>query len=80
MCPTYSFINNDTGETYDLFLSLSEREEHLKQNPNITQQICSPALHSGRGMGKIDNGFRDILKNIKKGNSKGITASTINTQ
>ena len=79
MCPTYGFHNIDTGEEYELFLTLSEREEYLKSNPNVTQMVSAPALHSGRGMGKPDQGFTDLLKHIKKGNNKGITRSTINS-
>jgi len=28
---------------------------------------------------KPDSGFRDLLKTIKKGNSKGLSKSTVNT-
>jgi len=77
--PTYNFHNNSTGEEYALFLTLSEREEYLKNNPHITQMVGAPALHSGRGIKKPDQGFRDLLKHIKKGNEKGTGRSTINT-
>lgn len=77
--PTYNFKNHDTGEEYELFLSLSEREEYLKNNPNVTQMVSAPALHSGRGFKKPDAEFRSLLKHIKKGNQKGISRSTINT-
>ena len=78
--PTYLFCNNDTGEEFEEFMTISALDEYLKSNPNITQLVHgAPPIHSGRGMGKPDNGFRDLLKHIKKGNSKGITRSTINT-
>ena len=78
--PTYSFLNKETGEEYELFMGISEREEYLKANPHIQQIITgAPLISSGRGMGKPDQGFRDILREIKKKNSKGITKSTINT-
>ena len=78
--PTYKFLNNDTGEEHEDFMSISALDEYLKTNPQITQLVNgAPALSSGRGMGKPDQGFRDLLKHIKKGNSKGITRSTINT-
>ena len=76
--PTYNFKRNDTGEEYSLFLPMSERETYIKEN-NVTQLLTSIAVVSGRGMGKPDAGFRDLLKTIKKGNSKGIYASPINT-
>lgn len=77
--PTYKFLNNDTGEEYEEFLKISELDSYLESHPNVTQQVSAPALHSGRGLGKPDNGFRDVLKQIKKNANKGITRSTVNT-
>jgi hypothetical protein len=78
--PTYRFINNNTDEEFEDFMSISALEQYLKDNPNITQLVNgAPLIHSGRGLGKPDQGFRDLLKDMKKGNSKGFTRSTINT-
>ena len=78
--PTYAFINNDTGEEFEEFMSISQLEVYLAENPNVTQMVGgAPLIHSGRGMKKPDAGFRDLLKNMKKGNSKGFKRSTINT-
>lgn len=78
--PTYKFLNNDTGEEHTDFMSISALDQYLKDNPNITQLVNgAPLIHSGRGMVKPDQGFRDLLKNMKKGNSKGVQGSTINT-
>lgn len=78
--PTYKFLNNETNEEYEEFMTISALDEYLKNNPNVTQLVNgAPLISSGRGMGKPDNGFRDLLKDIKKKNSRGITRSTINT-
>jgi hypothetical protein len=78
--PTYMFLNNETGEEFEDFMSISALDDYLRDNPNVTQLVNgAPALHSGRGMNKPDQSFRDLLKHIKKGNQKGITRSTINT-
>lgn len=78
--PTYRFLNNDTGEEFEEFMKISELDPYLESNPNITQLVNgAPMIHSGRGMGKVDNGFKDLLKEMKKKNSRGITRSTINT-
>lgn len=78
--PTYRFVNNDTGEEFEEFMTISALDEYLKSNPNITQLVNgAPLIHSGRGMGKPESGFRDLLKDIKRRNSRGITRSTINT-
>jgi hypothetical protein len=77
--PTYRFLNNQTGEEFEDFMSISSMEEYLKTNLHITQLVNgAPLIHSGRGMGKPDQGFRDLLKDIKKTHSKGFTKSTIN--
>ena len=78
--PTYKFLNNDTSEEHEDFMSISALGEYLKNNPHITQLVNgAPMISSGRGLGKPDNGFRDLLKDMKKKHSKGITRSTINT-
>ena len=78
--PTYRFINNSTGKEYEEFMTISALEEYLKDNPDVTQLINgAPLIHSGRGLKKPDAGFRDVLKRIKRENSRGITRSTINT-
>jgi hypothetical protein len=78
--PTYRFLNNDTSEEYEDFMSISALEVYLKENPHLTQLVNgAPLIGSGRGMGKPDQGFRDLLKTIKKKHSKGISRSTINT-
>jgi hypothetical protein len=78
--PTYKFLNTDTGEEHEDFMSISALEQYLKDNPHVTQLVHgAPLIHSGRGLGKPDQGFRDLLKSMKKGNQKGISKSTINT-
>lgn len=77
--PTYKFQNNDTGEEYEDFMSISSLDIYLQEN-NVTQLMNgAPLIHSGRGMKKPDSAFRDILKHVKKGNSKGFSRSSINT-
>ena len=78
--PTYKFLNNSTGEEFEDFMSISALDQFLAENPNIVQLVNgAPLIHSGRGIGKPDSGFRDLLKEMKKKHSKGITRSTINT-
>lgn len=78
--PTYRFVNNETGEEFEEFMNISALDVYLKENPNLTQLVNgAPMISSGRGMGKPDQGFRDLLKDIKKKNSRGISRSTVNT-
>lgn len=78
--PTYRFINKNTNEEFEDFMSISALEIFLKENTHIEQLVNgAPLISSGRGMNKPDNGFRDLLKEMKKKHSKGISKSTINT-
>ena len=78
--PTYKFLNNDTGEEFEEFMSISALDSYLAENTNLTQLVNgAPMISSGRGNGKPDQGFRDLLRNMKKKHSKGISRSTINT-
>ena len=65
--PTYSFKNTKTGKEYEDFMSISERETLLKENPEIEPMLTTATIVSGvDGLRKPDGGFRDILRNIKK--------------
>jgi hypothetical protein len=77
--PNYNFYDTHTEEIYVLRLKMVEREKYLVENPHIMQLPSLPALHSGRGMQKPDEGFRDILREMQKQNSKGINRASINT-
>jgi hypothetical protein len=77
--PTYKFLNTKTGEEFEDFMSISAMETFLKENEHIQQLVNgSPMLVSGVSK-KPDQGFRDLLKDMKKKHSQGISKSTINT-
>ena len=82
--PTYKFKNKDTGEIWTEFMGISAADKYLEENPHIERMVNgAPMIHSGVGLGgglKVDNGFNDILKNIKKEHSRGITQSTVETK
>jgi hypothetical protein len=60
--PTYTFKNTETGEVYDQFMKISEREEFLKTNPHIESVIGAPA--TVRDTPKIPGGFREVLQKV----------------
>lgn len=77
--PTYSFINKQTGEEFDISMSMSELDSYKSNNPHLEQTITSaPALAdpSRLGLRKPDSGFRDVLKRIKKASGR---SNKINT-
>ena len=72
--PTYTFINVETNEEITSVMSLSEREEFLKDG-KFKQKIISPKIvsQSGSTLSKTDDGWKDTLKKIKAGSAKSNT-------
>tara|TARA_R110000868_G_scaffold38941_5_gene135987 strand:+ start:2984 stop:3232 length:249 start_codon:yes stop_codon:yes gene_type:complete len=80
--PTYKFLNNTTGKEYEEFMSISALDVYLQENSNVTQLVNgAPSIGDSVRLGirKPDSSFRDILKNVKKEHSRGVTRSTVNT-
>jgi hypothetical protein len=76
--PVYTFKDKSTGKVWDEFMSISERDDLLANNPHIEQGLAAPAICDPTRVGvrsKPESGFRDVLKKIK---SKHIR-SNINT-
>ncbi len=75
--PTYTFVNSETGEEFTRFMTISEMETFLVENTNIKQVIGAPAIADPTRLGlrKPDQGFRDVLKKVKKAHR----GSTVNT-
>lgn len=68
--PTYTFKNTETQEEFEDFMSISAKEEYLKLNPHIVQTINYAPSVSYKDFKKPDDGFRDILRGIKKNNPR----------
>lgn len=68
--PTYIFKNTKTEELVEQQMKISEMEMFLEDNPDWIVDITQgfPGLHSGVGLGvrRPDDGFRDLLKSMKK--------------
>ena len=66
--PLYTFENKKTGETFDVRMSIAEREVYIQENPHL-QQIITEAPGIGDpvrlGLKKPDANFRDVLKKAK---------------
>lgn len=75
--PTYDFINNETGETFEKFLSLSGKDEYLKANPHI-QQIHLGAMSIVSGVsitGKVPDGFKEVLAKVSESHKQSAVAN-----
>jgi predicted nucleic acid-binding Zn ribbon protein len=65
--PTYSFINTETGEEFDSFMRISEREEFLNTNPHIQPVMTAPAIVSGVSsstQNRVPDGFKEVLSKV----------------
>ena len=65
--PTYTFMDNITGFAFDEFMSMSERETYLKDNPHISQVPVMFAYVGDHIMGvgpKVDSGFNERMQQI----------------
>jgi hypothetical protein len=68
--PTYIFKRKSTGETWEDFMSMSNMTEALKTDPDLdviptATPLCDPWR---LGLNKTSDGFRDVLRTIKKNN------------
>ena len=68
--PTYNFKNNDTGEEFEKFMSISARDVYLKENPHIESMFSgAPMIGDPIRLGRGDlGGFKDVLQRIHKSN------------
>lgn len=76
--PVYDFKNKETGEIVTHVMKVSEYDEFKKNNPHLERHItgapgCSDPVRLG--LVKPADGFKDLLKQIKKNN----IGSDINT-
>ena len=65
--PTYKFKDANTGEVFDEFMSISERETYLKKHSNITQVPVAVAFLGDHIMGvgpKNDEGWKELMSQI----------------
>lgn len=66
--PTYSMRNNETGEEFEISLSMTEREVYLEENKHIVQIFTTfPGIVDSVRIGirKPDASFRDVLSKAK---------------
>lgn len=77
--PNYTFLNTKTGKSETHFMTMAEAEAFDEANPHLNwlcgaQPIADP-IRIGRQ--KPSEGFRDILRNIKKSVGKDRTGQSI---
>ena len=68
--PTYVFFNKKTKEVEEHFMSMSDKERFLKDNPNLKQQITAPNINfseRGGALKKAGDGWKEVQDRIKSG-------------
>lgn len=53
--PTYSFRDKETGEEFDQFMSISELDKFLEENPNLEKLLSAPHFIGGNMNGGMLN-------------------------
>jgi hypothetical protein len=72
--PTYTFLNTDTNESYDIVLKMSELDAYKLAHPTHSIQIgtAAPIADPVRlGFIKPPEGFRDVLRKIADNTAGG---------
>ena len=66
--PTYDFINDETGEEWQDFMSIADMEALMKSNPHIKKAWkTAPAIAGDHIMGvgpRVDGGFNERMEQI----------------
>jgi len=67
--PTYDFLNTETGEVTEHFMSYTKLDQFKEDNPHLKQKLSAPKIVGGHGdRVKASDGFNDVLKNIASKN------------
>jgi hypothetical protein len=72
--PTYRFLNKETNEEFEDFISISRKEELLKLNPHIQQIIEAPAIVSASPTNKVPDGFKEVLSKVAEAHPDSVLA------
>lgn len=60
--PEYTFFNTESGMEWDDFMSISEKEKFLKDNPKVEQVLSTMNIVSGVGGIRNDAGWGEVLQ------------------
>ena len=77
--PTYVFKDKLTGDQFEKFLSISEKEQFLKDNPDYKSILTAPNIISGaRVSTRKLGGFKEVLQKVGEGNPGSAVDRTYN--
>lgn len=66
--PTYVFRDTKTNERFEDFMSISQKEKYLQENPHIEQVFTPSNIIGGVGdfESKTDNTWKEVLSKISE--------------
>lgn len=63
--PTYVFLNTETNELEEHFMSYTKLDEFRESNPHLKSQVTAPSIVSGVSVkDKRDGGFKEVMSKI----------------
>ena len=70
--PTYQFLNQETNEVFEDFMSISNKEKFLRENPHIIQTFDTLNIVSGVNnlYSKTDNTWKEVLSKVAEKHPK----------
>ena len=77
--PLYTMINKETGEEAEhFFSSWKDKDAFLEDNPGLKQKLVAPSMvtQAGSTLSKTSDGWKDLLKTVKKGSGRGNTINS----
>lgn len=76
--PTYTFMNTETQEVFEVFMKISELDAYRAEHPELQLQVaaCATVLDPMRlGLGRpgttVPDGFREVMRNIANNTAGG---------
>ena len=79
--PTYVFEDKLTGEQFEEFLSMGEKVQFLKDNPEYKQVLTAPNVISGaRVSTRKLGGFKEVLQKVGEGHPGSAVDKQFNTR
>lgn len=66
--PTYKFRNKETGDVFEKWMLMAEREPYLEANPDLIQMptLLNSVSEVGDFQNKTDGGWNEVLTRVSK--------------
>lgn len=77
--PTYIFYDEKEEIEWEEIMSISEREQFLKDHPHIHPVMGSPMIVRGVSRGKTDAGWNETLSKIAEAHPSSALANKVNS-